>query len=332
MSAAAAGEYPWHAQAWRHLCALREAGCLPPALLLKGMPGSGVEGLARRFLSWLLCREPGQERACGVCPACRQEAAGVHPGALRLAPSGKSDTIGVDDIRRVLEHMDLRTPGKELRVLLISPAESMNKAASHALLKMLEEPGEGKHFLLAARLPGRLPATVRSRCVQLPCGMPAAALAQSWLAEGLGDEETAQRCLRIAAGAPLAARELAQGEGLQQWESFRESLQDWLAGKRTLSNVAAVWQKIMPEQLLVWQMIVALELARQALGEAPPRLEELARLCRRPVSVAAVFRLLDELRRHRQRVLEGVSASAPLWLEDIALRWRGVFPAAAQLA
>src|SRR5690606_7251508 len=50
------------------------------------------------------------------------------------------------------------------RVIIIDPADDLEKGAANALLKSLEEPPVGTHFLLVAHRPGRLLATIRSRC------------------------------------------------------------------------------------------------------------------------------------------------------------------------
>jgi DNA polymerase-3 subunit delta' len=80
----------------------------------------------------------------------------------------------------------------------------MNHNAANALLKTLEEPAPGVRFLLISHRPGRLAATIRSRCSEIKISLPDRALALQWLeAQKLADPSIA---LDEAAGAPLLAQ------------------------------------------------------------------------------------------------------------------------------
>jgi len=67
------------------------------------------------------------------------------------------------------------------RVILIEPAEAMNEATANALLKSLEEPPEGVHFLLVSHAAERLLPTVRSRTRAVPMRVPEQSVALSQL-------------------------------------------------------------------------------------------------------------------------------------------------------
>jgi DNA polymerase-3 subunit delta' len=53
------------------------------------------------------------------------------------------------------------------RVVIVDPAEDMNKNAANALLKVLEEPPRRAMLLLVSHAPGSLLPTIRSRCRKL---------------------------------------------------------------------------------------------------------------------------------------------------------------------
>ena len=79
----------------------------------------------------------------------------------------------------------------------------MNAAAANALLKTLEEPPPGTYLILVSDEPGRMPATLRSRCRKLAAPLPGHAEARAWLAaQGVAAPDLA---LAQAAGAPLRA-------------------------------------------------------------------------------------------------------------------------------
>ena len=53
------------------------------------------------------------------------------------------------------------------RVAVIDSMDELNREASNALLKMLEEPPSNTLFFLVSHAPGRLLPTIRSRCRRL---------------------------------------------------------------------------------------------------------------------------------------------------------------------
>ncbi|MEP7221168.1 MAG: AAA family ATPase [Novosphingobium sp.] len=75
--------------------------------------------------------------------------------------------ISVDQVRRMQHRLFTRPTLGARRVIIIDPADDMEKGAVNALLKSLEEPPSGTFFLLVAHSPGRLLATIRSRCRML---------------------------------------------------------------------------------------------------------------------------------------------------------------------
>ena len=108
----------------------------------------------------------------------------------------------------------------------------MNPAAANALLKTLEEPRPDTFLILVAHAPGRLAATLRSRCRRFPVPRADRAAALEWLAaQRVGDAEAA---LAQAGGAPLAALLLAD----PAWQEERALWLKALAQPRTLSPVA----------------------------------------------------------------------------------------------
>ena len=107
---------------------------------------------------------------------------------------------------------------------LIDPAERMNPAAANALLKTLEEPQADTYFLLVSHQPGRLPATIVSRCQRLDAPFPARGQARAWLAsQGFADGD---KLLDQAGGAPLVARVIGDA-------SYQSERSAWLAALAT---------------------------------------------------------------------------------------------------
>jgi DNA polymerase-3 subunit delta' len=204
------GLLPWQHDAAR--TALAGRATWPHALLLTGREGIGKRVLALEFARALLCEAVRADgSACGECPGCRYVAAFQHPDLRIVEPVEIDDEgaatpapwIAVAHIRALIEWAQLTSHRRMAKVAVIVPAERMNAAAANALLKTLEEPPEGTYLILVSHQPGRLPATVRSRCRVMAAPLPEFESARAWLAEQGAREPDA--LLAQAGGAPLAA-------------------------------------------------------------------------------------------------------------------------------
>lgn len=279
---------------WERLNARR--GQLPHALLICGQRGIGKFELANRFAESLLCEKPRSGHlACGDCPACHWLAQGNHPDFRLLQPealgeekggeadgkkSGEGDEGGrkkpsqqitIDQVRGLDEFLHVGTHRDGQRVVLIHPAEAMNRATANSLLKSLEEPVANTLFLLISNEPDRLLPTIRSRCQALPVPLPAAELAAAWLhKEGVGD---AARWLALAGGSPLLARELGGGEERAVVDALLGQLSlgatlDALAAATAVDRVLKGEKGALPlKRLLEWSLkwLTDLALARENL-------------------------------------------------------------------
>ncbi len=117
--------------------------------------------------------------------------------------------ITIDQIRRMQSRLVTRPTLGSRRVVIIDPADDMEKNAVNALLKSLEEPPAGTYFILVAHRLGRLLPTIRSRCRIMRFG----ALSADQIDEILRSEvpsasaETRAAAIAAADGSPGAALE-----------------------------------------------------------------------------------------------------------------------------
>lgn len=222
--------HPWNLVAWSDLTGDRSR--LPHALLLHGPRGVGKRAFAAALAQWLLCEAPGRDGACGHCRACAWFAQGTHPDHRLVEPVSEATAEGeaarkggkhitINEIRELGDFIGLVSHQGGWRVVVIQPAESLNAAAANALLKTLEEPPADVMLILVAHQPGRLPATVRSRCRKLALSLPSRTEAEAWLGgQGLTDPAT----LAEVGGAPLLALECAEPERLARRDRFLGTL------------------------------------------------------------------------------------------------------------
>ena len=186
-----------HAAAEETLKTAAESGRLAHAWLFRGPRGIGKATLAFRFARWLLASSGASSLAAPAPPSLfgddmAPEAIGSDEGLFvapenpvfrRVAAAGHADLmtieVGLDDRgrrRREIVAADVREVGRFLsmtpaeggwRVVIIDSADDMNRHAANAVLKVLEEPPRRAVLLLVSHNPGRLLATIRSRCRSL---------------------------------------------------------------------------------------------------------------------------------------------------------------------
>ena len=253
----------------------------PHALLIEGRRGIGKRALALHFAQALLCETPREDGGpCGVCASCGYVRAGAHPDLRVIEPIERDeegnekpvDEILVDRIRELIEFTQLTTHRQRAKVAVIVPAEAMNANAANALLKTLEEPPPGTHLMLVSHQPGRLSATIVSRCQRFAAPEPEPAAAAKWL-RGQGSAEP-ELLLAQAGGAPLLALALAD-PGVQR---ERALLLAGLEDPRKLSPIEVgaridgyrkEERKAVLADVVYWLMTWSADLASTASGGAP---------------------------------------------------------------
>jgi DNA polymerase-3 subunit delta' len=194
-------------------------GRLHHAWMLVGPEGVGKATLAYRFAKRALHAEDGHGGLFGdaaqpttldvdpATPAARLVEALSHPDLLVLRRPYDirnkrfKTAITVDEVRRLRGFLGHRASGRAHKVVIVDSADELNVNAANALLKALEEPPERVVFLLICSMPGRLLATIRSRCRLL-------------MLQPLGHED-----LEAAARQALAAAEL-DTPGAEDWPAL----------------------------------------------------------------------------------------------------------------
>ena len=304
----------------------RRDGRLAHGLLFSGPRGIGKRHLVELLARSMLCDAPTADGlACGRCADCALIAAESHPDLLRVGPDpeAKSEEIPVAAIRALVERGALTPSRAAWKVTLVDPADHLNAAAANALLKTLEEPPGAALIVLVTEQPGRLPATIRSRCGQVRIPTPSSTDALAWLS-GRIPQETAALRLCLAHGGPLRALDELDDVRLEQ---RRERIAGFLAiarGERDPLLEAAAWNGLGPRLCLDWLAGWLVDLVRLAVSEHPLRLdnpdqrEALHTLARR-LEPASLHRLLQRVLRARDLV--ETRANPQLVLESLSIEW-----------
>jgi DNA polymerase III subunit delta' len=322
-----------HADAERTLLAAYRSGRMPHAWLIGGPAGIGKATLAYRVARFVLAHPDSSAQEVQAAqtltldrahPLARQVAAQAHPDVLTLertaGPSGAvRSVITVDDVRRTVGFFGSTAGAGGWRICIVDSADDLqNPQGANALLKVLEEPPSRALFLLVSHAPGRLLATIRSRCRRLTLRpLEAAEVAQAAaqaLERDAGDSEVIKaaaaaqgsvaRATMLLGGAALAVRDRmiellsrlpridpqalhALGDTLGRSEdavfnTFVETIQDWLSAQLDVRGAQAARLAPVAE---VWEKL-----------DRAARDVEVFNLDRKPM-VFAVFGLLAEAAR-----------------------------------
>src|SRR5690606_37922568 len=133
------------AQARLHRALRRDQ--LHHGIILVGPRGVGKATLARGLACALHCTaSPGL--GCGACTACHRVMARTHAGVEWIEPEADSTTIKVGAARELANRLELAPFEGRHHVVVFDPAEALNEQALNALLKTLEEPRPGVHFVM----------------------------------------------------------------------------------------------------------------------------------------------------------------------------------------
>jgi DNA polymerase-3 subunit delta' len=330
----------------------RDRRRLPHALLFAGPNGVGKNAFAAWLAQFLLCVNPSEDgQPCSHCQGCRLYSAGSHPDlhvvqpeatykssgtllaqyALRYPPAEKSkdskdsSVIRIDQIRALIDDAQTRPQIAACRVIVLSPADSMNVNAANSLLKLLEEPSPDSYLILVADHPARLPATIRSRCARMEFRVPPPEQALAWLQrQSLSDTAEPKLLLDLASGAPLAAIALAESGFLEQRTMLVDDMEKLAGGQGDPLACAARWKPLGAGRCLLWlqgwlsDLVVTAMLADAPRLHNPDLLPRLQALEKR-LDLKQLFRFADGVTRGRS--LLGGPLDEQLLLEDVMIRW-----------
>jgi len=140
---------------------------LPHAYFFSGPKGAGKTTAARIIAKLFNCEKPGASGPCGVCSSCMSISDGSNIDVLEIDAASNR---GIDDVRELRDRIKLSPAVGSFKIYIIDEVHMMTTEAFNALLKTLEEPPLHAVFILATTDPQKVPATVRSRCMEISFG------------------------------------------------------------------------------------------------------------------------------------------------------------------
>ena len=206
-----------HDEAWREWHSAMGSARMHHAWILTGLKGLGKAQFARAAAAELVAeagiKQPPIEMHPDILipehpPENKEEVKKRDDGQ----PYKRKRSIPIDEVRALQRRLNTRPTLGSRRVVIIDPADDLEKNAANALLKSLEEPPAGTSFLLVTHRLGRLLPTLRSRCRVLRFAPLEDDQIEAILREQVPAADAATRAAAIAAaeGSPGAALEFVE--------------------------------------------------------------------------------------------------------------------------
>jgi DNA polymerase-3 subunit delta' len=253
--------HPWNQEIWQNLTLEPERS--NHALLFAGNHGLGKLELAMGLAHFVLTDTHSQSE--NLFNAASHPDFHVLMPEIEVVKLEEYQNIMASFARRYLEHHkgkpkrmisieQVRTLNQALtthphiskhRVVLIPFAETMNRNASNALLKSLEEPPANTLFIIVSDEVSKLAKTIRSRCSLINFRAPDQASARAWL-ELQSDipQQEIDNHLAMANNHPLAALSLYQQQYIESLKSVFKDVNGLWNQRREVVQVAKNWQSI----------------------------------------------------------------------------------------
>ena len=253
----------------QHLIRLLKENMLPHAIMFCGPKGAGKLPLALAYAQMLLCQNPTDNGACGACSDCLMSMLWTHPDLHFAFPiyKGKSsdkpvsddflqewrdqlnsspyfdtedwlEDIGAENQQIVIyvqesdnlqRKLALKSSQGGRKVVVIWLPERMNEQTGNKLLKLIEEPPLGTHFLLVSQEPDLVLGTIQSRVqrINVPA-LPEEVISQALQGRHSMQKDDADLLAHIAQGSYTEALKRMQRDSEQQmfFELFKQLMRD----------------------------------------------------------------------------------------------------------
>ncbi|MBL4582830.1 MAG: DNA polymerase III subunit delta' [Gammaproteobacteria bacterium] len=333
---------PWQSAQWAQLSRAFAANQLAHAYLFSGSEGLGKSLFAKSFANYALCLNPiAQDAAggladtmiaCGTCSNCLKGGLGNHPDILIIEPEEGSKGIKIDQIRWLSEFVIRSSHSGGAKMVIIQSAHLLNANAANALLKTLEEPNDNTHVILVSDHPGRLVATIRSRCQKVAFQAPSADIAADWLQAIIGTGNT-DLLLNASDMRPLIALRLAEGDSLQARAQFLQGICDVKTGKKSPQQVLALIAKNSESEVLQHFSVFLSKLTKYSLtgiidNEGDPAFQSMYALLSPPKEKQLAQRVASSLAHFytevevaRRQLASSTNPNPQLIMESILWQW-----------
>ena len=151
---------------------LLKLGKLPKAILLTGPKGLGKSTFLYHFINFILSKDEEKKysiedhRINDDNISYKLLTNNTHPNFFLLDKSTLDKEIKIENVRNLRKFLIKTSYSKNLKLVLIDNAETLNQNSLNALLKPIEEPSVNTHFFIVYNKLSKIPDTLKSRCFE----------------------------------------------------------------------------------------------------------------------------------------------------------------------
>jgi len=144
---------------------------MPNKILLSGKKGLGKSTLAYHIINYILSFEEDHKYNINNFNINKENKSykliqnHSHPNFYLIDLIDEKKSIDVKQIREMITYTNKSTFNSMPRFILIDNIENLNKSSVNALLKIIEDPGEGVFFILINNNEKKILPTLNSRCL-----------------------------------------------------------------------------------------------------------------------------------------------------------------------
>jgi len=231
----------------------------------------------------------------------------------------------VQQIRDLIAHLGMKSYRGGAKVALVFPADAMNVNSANSLLKTLEEPTDNTLLVLVTSRPGRLPATILSRCQRIDMKAPERADALAWLSGQMDASGVVwEAALDFSGDAPLRALDLLQAGFSDRVRELERQMSDIVSGKKDPAAIASDWASQDSALCLDWlKMWTGYLIRERSVGNLDIRLpgdrSGALRELIENIDLKILFKYLDDI--NRSLNLLDTSVNRQGLMEALLLPW-----------
>lgn len=218
---------------------LLRSGQVPQTSLFTGPEGVGKKTLALAVAARANCERPEEGDICGRCASCLKALSANHPDIRIITP--EKNIIRIDAMREMSREAQFRPFEGKLRFFIIDAADRMTEEAANSILKTLEEPPPTTRLILVTTFPGKLLATIRSRCQTFTFRNLARVEIERILATKYSGEELQLRAA-FADGSMARALTLDPQQEVKERDEMLALLEEWFS-KRSYARLFKVLEE-----------------------------------------------------------------------------------------
>ena len=149
-----------HSETFNNLVDLYKKNNLPSKILLTGHKGIGKSLFINLFLKFVFSLNDVNSNIDNIIEN------NSHPNIFKINKNIDKNNIDINQIRKMIHFQNLSSFNNMNKFIIIEDIENLNINSANALLKSLEEPNKNLFFLLTYNLGGKIPDTIKSRCLE----------------------------------------------------------------------------------------------------------------------------------------------------------------------